>query len=196
MKPLDDSDYAFAAKELGLPAVVIKTVTEVECPGPGFYEDKTPKILFERHVMYKRVRDKFGLAQADAMFRAYPEICNPKAGGYGPSIDQPTRMGSAAKLIDRTCALESASWGKFQIMGYHWKALDYPSLQYFINAMYSGERAQLIAFVDFLKEDPKLIKALENRDWAAFAEGYNGPAYKINDYDIKLAKAYKKNGGK
>ncbi|MNL61260.1 hypothetical protein D3C87_1851660 [compost metagenome] len=33
-------------------------------------------------------------------------------------------------------------------------------------------------------------KALLGRKWADFARRYNGPAYKENDYDTKLAKAY------
>ena len=32
--------------------------------------------------------------------------------------------------------------------------------------------------------------ALLGRKWDDFAHRYNGPAYKDNDYDTKLAKAY------
>jgi hypothetical protein len=37
-----------------------------------------------------------------------------------------------------------------------------------------------------------LINALKNKDWKAFARGYNGVGYAKNSYDIKLANAYKK----
>ena len=32
--------------------------------------------------------------------------------------------------------------------------------------------------------------ALQKQDWATFAKLYNGPAYKKNNYDSKLANAY------
>ena len=99
-------------------------------------------------------------------------------------------MDKAAALIDRDCALQSASWGLFQIMGFHWKALGYAHLQDFINAMYRSEAGQLDAFVRFIKINPAIHKALKAHDWASFAKGYNGPAYKINQYDTKLAAAY------
>src|SRR5690606_33023389 len=37
-----------------------------------------------------------------------------------------------------------------------------------------------------------LAPALRRRDWAAFAHGYNGPGYRANDYDGKLARAYRR----
>jgi hypothetical protein len=39
------------------------------------------------------------------------------------------------------------------------------------------------------------LSILKNKNWAAFARGYNGKDYKINKYDQKLAAAYKKHGG-
>lgn len=196
MKPkLTESDYREAARELGVPVASVRAVTEVEAPGGGFFADSTPKILFERHVMYKRMKLKHGEAAAERAFKSYPELCNPKAGGYGPSLDQPVRMGMAAQLIDRNCALESASWGLFQIMGYHWEDLGFMSLQAFINAMYASEGAQLQAFVSFIKNDSKLHKALQDMDWSEFARRYNGPAYAKNRYDEKLEDAYIRHGG-
>jgi hypothetical protein len=37
-----------------------------------------------------------------------------------------------------------------------------------------------------------LMPAIRARNWAAFARGYNGPAYAKNRYDQKLAVAYAK----
>lgn len=53
-----------------------------------------------------------------------------------------------------------------------------------------SEGEQLKALVKFIEADPVLHKALKARKWAEFAKRYNGPAYKENDYDIKLARAY------
>jgi murein L,D-transpeptidase YcbB/YkuD len=35
-----------------------------------------------------------------------------------------------------------------------------------------------------------LADALRQRDWAAFARGYNGPGYRANRYDAKLVQAF------
>lgn len=75
-------------------------------------------------------------------------------------------------------------------MGYHWERLGYPSVQAFADAMQSGEGAQLDAFVRFVTSDPALHKALTGGKWSAFAALYNGPAYKDNLYDVKLARAF------
>ena len=189
-KKLTADDYARAAEELGVPVASIRAVTEVESKGDGFLPDGRPVILFERHIMYRQVRDKFGGARAQQEFERHPDICNPTAGGYGKVSEQPNRMGKAAGEIDRECALQSASWGLFQVMGFHWQTLGYESLQKFVNAMYRSEGDQLDAFVRFIKSNPAIHKALKARDWAAFAKGYNGPAYAQNQYDTKLAAAF------
>jgi N-acetylmuramidase len=61
--------------------------------------------------------------------------------------------------------------------------------------MYVSEANQLDSFVRYVLTNG-LAKHLRNKSWAAFAEGYNGKDYKINNYDKKLAAAYKKFGGK
>lgn len=191
MKPkLTEADIYNASISLDVPTAVVKAFKEVESRGNGFLPDGHPVILFERHVMYQRVKAKFGLAQADGMAATYPDIINPKPGGYGKESEQPGRMDKAAKLIDRECALESASWGLFQVMGYHWKALGYQSLQAFVNAMFRSEGDQLEAFVRFVKINPAILRALKAKDWDAVARGYNGPNYRDNDYHTKLAAAF------
>ena len=103
-------------------------------------------------------------------------------------------MARAAQVIDRQCALESASWGAFQIMGYHWKTCGYETLQQFINAQQTAA-GQLNSFVRFIQADSRLSRALKAKDWATFARIYNGPGYAANKYDVKLAAADKKFGG-
>lgn len=189
-KSLSPADYLRAAKALDVPVAAVRAVTEVESRGSGFLPDGRPVVLFERHIMYRRVKEKFGATAAKEWAERHPDLINPTPGGYGRTAEQPDRMGRAAELIDRECALESASWGLFQIMGFHWKLLGYPGLQAFVNAMYRSEGAQLDAFVRFIRANPALLAAIKARDWAAFARGYNGPAYKVNRYDEKLAAAF------
>lgn len=184
MKPkLTIKDYQKAAKELNCEVAAIRAVAEVESLKGGFLPDGRPKILFERHVFHQRTNGIYS--------QKYPSISNRTAGGYGRAGEnQHDRLGIAAKL-NRTAALESASWGMFQIMGYHWKSLGYNTLQEFINAMYRSESEQLDAFVRFIKVN-KLDAFLRQKKWAEFARRYNGPAYAKNKYDIKMANAYNK----
>lgn len=44
----------------------------------------------------------------------------------------------------------------------------------------------------FIKQSKVMHTALQNKDWATFAKCYNGPLYAKNQYDTKLATAYKK----
>ena len=100
-----------------------------------------------------------------------------------------------ARLIDDTAALESASWGAFQIMGFHWQRLGYASVQDFVTEMSAGESQQFDAFTRFIETDPALLKALKSRKWAEFAKLYNGPDYLRNLYDTKLQRAYERHAG-
>lgn len=191
---LTDNDYTSAAHTLGVPVAAVKAVASVESAGAGFISGNRPKILFERHVMYSQLSQKLGKAKADQLAAKNPSIVNPEPGGYKGGVAEHDRLGLATAL-DRECALSSASWGAFQIMGYHWKTLGYPTLQAFINAMYASEAAQLDAFVRFIKADPVLLRALKALDWPAFARRYNGPGYARNKYDEKMSQAYRAAGG-
>lgn len=167
----------------------IRTITEVESRGDGFMANGHPVILFERHVMYRQLRDKFGKARADELAKLHPDVVNSSPGGYGKESEQPKRLEKAAS-VDRECALNSASWGLFQIMGYHWRDLGYATQQTFINAMYKNEAGQLHAFCRFIKVNPGIHQALKNRNWERFAALYNGPAHAKHNYAGRMAAAY------
>lgn len=188
-KKLTKDQIALKAKELGIEAAALQAVIDVECRGSGFNTDGTPVILFERHVMRQRLIANKKRSIADEMMRKRPDLCNTSSGGYGLYSQQHKKLDDAAKF-DRTSALESCSWGIGQVMGYHWYNLGYDTLQHFINAMYKDEASQLEAMCRYIKNNG-LVNALKNKDWKAFARGYNGPAYAKNSYDIKLANAYK-----
>lgn len=192
-KKLTDSQILSQAKVLGVEAAALKAVIEVECKGLGFNADGTPVILFERHVMRQRLIANGQSKIADQMMIKRPDLCNKTDGGYGLYSAQHGRLNAAAKY-HRASALESASWGIGQVMGYHWQSLGYPSLQSFINAMYKDEASQLDAMCRYIQVN-NLVNALKNKDWKYFAHGYNGSAYAKNSYDVKLANAYNKWGG-
>ncbi|RKG47650.1 DUF3380 domain-containing protein [Acinetobacter cumulans] len=192
-KKLTDSQILSQAKALGVESTVLRAVIEVECKGSGFNADNTPVILFERHVMRQRLIANKRDIDLKLISVERPDLCNKTDGGYGLYSAQHGRLNAAAQY-HRASALESASWGIGQVMGYHWKSLGYVSLQAFINAMYKDEASQLEAMCRYIKVNG-LVNALKNKDWKAFAHGYNGSAYAKNSYDVKLANAYKKWGG-
>lgn len=181
------ADLERAARTLAVPLACIRAVNEVESRGAGFLPDGRPVILFERHVFWKRLQ-ACGIDPAPLAARQ-PDIVSTARGGYRGGVAEYTRL-AAAEQTDAGAAWESASWGAFQVMGYHWQRLDYASVDEFVARMESGEAEHLDAFVRFVAADRALLAALRARNWAAFARGYNGPDYAANLYDVKLARAY------
>lgn len=177
------------ADRLGVPLAVIKAVNEVESRGQGFLADGRPVILYERHIMHRQLKAA-GL-DADALADRHPALVNPRRGGYLGGAAEHGRINQAS-LIDRACALASASWGLFQIMGFHWRALGYDSAEHFARLMARSEPDQFDAFMRFIEANPALHKALQARKWDRFAAGYNGPDYRANAYDLKLARAFER----
>ncbi|MDD5175744.1 MAG: N-acetylmuramidase family protein [Sterolibacterium sp.] len=191
-KHLTHADIERAAQALEVSPAAILAINEVESLGSGFLANGRPVILFERHVMYQRLKDAG--KDVDTLSRQYTELVNPKRGGYRGGAQEWYRL-ELARQIDSDAANESASWGKFQIMGYHWQTCGYGSVQAFVDAMGESEAQHLAAFVAFVAADPALHKALKARKWAEVAKLYNGPAYKENLYDTKLARAYERHAG-
>lgn len=201
-KLLRNATLVAAAARLGVELAAIFAVNEVESAGSGFLGTGKPKILFERHVMHQRLAlpraegdDQAALRRhADELAAQYPALVNTKPGGYIGGAAEHQRL-AQARMIDALCANESASWGAFQIMGYHAERLGYASVDEFVRLMSQDENQQFEAFVRFIEADPALLKALKGKKWAAFAKAYNGPNYARNLYDVKLERAYEQHAG-
>lgn len=194
-KQLTPEDFERAAAALGCDIASIRAVIEVESSGSGF-ANGVPKILFERHVFRRQLRAKG--YPTELLEKKYPDLVNVKPGGYATGPDAKSRQANEhlrldrAAQINREAALESASWGAFQVMGYHWKVLGFDSLQSFVNTIYRSEGAQLDVFVKFIQISPSLHEALKQKDWVKVARFYNGPSYAKNEYDKRLAAAHAK----
>lgn len=193
---LTDADFIAAAKTLRCDVSAIRAVAEIESPKGGFlYDDHAgewrPTVLFERHVMYRRYKDKYGYDKAIAMVNQCPDIINTKSGGYIGGESEHRRIEKARKF-DKDIGLESASWGMFQIMGYHWQALGYKSVVDFVMIMSESEGKQLEIFVKFIQANKTLLNAIRAKDFDLFALTYNGKAYRKNNYHVKMARANNK----
>jgi hypothetical protein len=184
MKPsLTEADFSAAAQSLQCAVAAVKAVCHIEAPRGGFNPDDTPVTLFEGHKFYKFTAGKFAVQAPDLCFARQTRQF------YGKTWQAEQARLQRAMALDREAALQSASWGKFQIMGFNYHLVGFESVQAFVNAMYAGEREQLLAFVQYVRT-AGLAPALRRQDWAGFAYGYNGAAYADNDYDSKLATAF------
>lgn len=198
-KLLKHADLVNASQRLGVPVAATYALNEVESNGLGFLTNGKPVIMFERHVMYKRLQLLHGehenpqtdKPRADELAQLNPALVNPKAGGYIGGTAEHQRLTQARQLDDVT-ALESASWGAFQVMGYHWRRLGYDSIHDFVERMARSEADHLEAFIRFIEADTNLHKALKGLKWSTVARLYNGADYKRNLYDVKLERAFER----
>ncbi len=181
---VDDNDYVLAADELDCEVEAIKAVAITETGSVSSYfvkegNDIVPSILFERHY--------FHALTGGAYDASHPDVSNRIRGGYGLFGAQYKKLVEAYKL-NPSAALKSASWGKFQIMGKYHKNAGYASVEDFVNALSCSEKNHLKAFVNFIKSDGRLAKAIVEKNWLAFAKAYNGPAQK--GYDRRMEAHY------
>jgi hypothetical protein len=76
-------------------------------------------------------------------------------------------------------------------MGFNYKACGCNSVYEYYSRSFQSEAQQLILFCNFCKSQG-LDKYLREKNWAEFAKCYNGPSYAQNQYDKKIAEAFKK----
>lgn len=177
-----------AAQDAGLEPAALLAVTAVESAGQVFalVEGKQePLIRFEGHYFDRRLS---GEKQQQARTQG---LASPSAGAIVNPRTQADRwkMLKQAAAIDAQAAYESVSWGLGQVMGAHWQWLGYESVEALVEEARSGAFGQVRLMVRYI-EKAGLAEALRNHDWPAFAHGYNGPNYKKNNYDEKLADTY------
>ncbi|MCL2875133.1 MAG: N-acetylmuramidase family protein [Betaproteobacteria bacterium] len=182
---IEESDYEAAAVLVGCETAVFKAIGRQESGSAAWYKfagwDSVPKILFERHKFHNFTNGQFDSIDSN--------ISNAVAGGYGLESAQYKRLLKAYKL-NKTAALKSASWGKFQVMGFNHQAAGYSSVEEFVRDLSMSEKNHLKAAANFAKNTPALRQALINKNWSAIALHYNGPQYAQNNYDTHLQQFY------
>ena len=175
--PVDEGGVGQALDQMRASAADLWAVIGVETSGCGFIDNRRPQILFERHIFHRRTGGKFA-AKA-------PAVSQPTAGGYGATGAHQYERLQMAIALDRRAALESASWGLGQVMGFNAKDAGYAGAEEMVAAMCESEDAQFQAMIEFIVAN-KLAGALQASDWAQFAYAYNGQDYQKNKYDEKL----------
>ncbi len=184
---LSEADYQNAAQTIGCEVAAVKAVAAVESRGNGFLPSGRPKILFQSHVFSKHTKHKY-----DPLF---PDIStrHQNAALYRGGEHEYSRL-LKAMLLDRSAALMSASWGKFQIVGQGFQEAGSPDIESFVSSMSKSEGAQLEAFCKFVRSK-KLVAALKDHDWAGFARSYNGKEFWKKHYDQRIKEEFEKAQG-
>lgn len=181
---LEASDVEDAAHRLGVVPAKIWTVWDVEATAKPFV-DGLPTILFEPHRFSRATGHRFDASHPKLSSRTWNRALYPasQAGRWSQLLD--------AVALDIDAGFASASYGGFQILGENYAVCGAPSPWAFAWRQAQTEADQLEAFVLFV-EASGLKGALQRGDWAAFARGYNGTAYRENKYDQRLAAAFAK----
>lgn len=199
---IKETDYQSAAYSLGTDPVMIKLIAEQETKKAGrgpFDAFNRPSILFERHYFSRLTQQKYDLinpdisSQREYTHERFDAKGNPlsEAARYSKFSAQYPRL-MKAYALHKNAALSSCSWGTFQIMGANFRLAGFTSVDDFVKAMSKSERSQLDAFVHFVNNDKRLLKAMQEKDWETIARKYNGPKYKRNRYDEQLRRSYER----
>lgn len=175
--PLSEAGMSQVCERLDVTPAALWTVLKVETSGCGLLADRRPKILFERHKFSERTHGAFDSRE--------PDVSSPIPGGYIGGAAEYQRL-AVAMTLNRQAALESASWGIGQIMGFNASAAGFDSVEALIKASAETEDRQLEAMAAFLAHN-RLDAPLRRQDWQALARGYNGANFKAKRYDEQLA---------
>lgn len=193
MKPtLTLQDYQAAAQILRCETAMIQAFGNVEAPKGGFTPDDNLTFLFEPHIFWKRLK-KAGL-NPEALVKQRPEYCsflypiwdNTK---YPKTLSLRIEQFKQASAIHPRIAGESASWGKFQIMGFNHQAAGFSTLDSMLISFNQSEGNQLTGFVNYIIHEG-LDDELRAKAFKPLARAYNGEFYWKNQYDKKIEAEY------
>lgn len=189
---VSEEDFLRIANLLDIEPAVLKAVKEVETGTIGaFVAPHKPTILFEGHIFWSQLKQR-GFAPGKYV-EGNKDILYPAAdrSQYKGGLAEYDRLARAEK-INREAALCSTSWGMFQIMGFNYAACGLPDIYSFVEMMKQSETKQLLLSARFIHTYKEMETALRTKNWAKFAQLYNGPQYRQNRYDTKLSAAYQK----
>jgi hypothetical protein len=181
---ISETDILNAAALLTCEPACVKAVIEVESAGKGFLPSGRPTILFESRQFSIRTRGLYNASHPTISTRTFDQTL------YKGGEAEYVRL-SEALLLNKLAALQSCSWGLFQLMGFNYRTCGFQVLDQFIKAMYESESRHLEALIMFLQGN-SLDRPLREHRWKDFARGYNGPNYAVSRYDLRLAAAFLK----
>lgn len=176
-KKLTKQQIIDLAKENGYEYAALNAIIKVESGGIGFASD-TGKILIQFEPSWFKRKAPY----------------TPSGAWSVNGVEKQSREWIAfndAFKKNPNAAMESTSIGMMQVMGFHYKMLGFKTVGEMWDYAKVSEANQVDLAIRFIKNNPKLDKALKAKDWATVAYYYNGSAYKKFNYDTRLAAAYK-----
>ncbi|WP_428673733.1 N-acetylmuramidase domain-containing protein [Reyranella sp.] len=188
----DTADYQRAAARLECPVAHVMAMAAVESSGETFWALNGRLVVpvrFEAHWFGKLTGYRFN--------DSHPDLSCVE---WSPALAATTRAGAweqleRARVLDRDAANQAASHGAFQVMGFQWKRLGYPSVQAFVDSMSAdGDDGQMDAFVRYVEADPALRASLSIGAWRDVEQRYNGGG-QGGAYAVKLKAAAALYGG-
>lgn len=163
---LSDAELESAASRNTLDAKVLRAIMRVESGGPGFSSDGRPLISFEPYWFSQLSGGRF-----DA---SHPQISNPNSRAYlGGNQASRWQKLTEAYALDAEAALGATSWGVFQLPGRYYDDAGYGDIFSFVRDVTQSEVRQLMAFESYARRK-ELMDELRNRDWATFAQAFEG----------------------
>jgi peptidoglycan hydrolase-like protein with peptidoglycan-binding domain len=164
-----------AAEELGMPIEILLTVEAVESGG------RATAIRFEPHVFLRKRKD---------LKDQVPFTKGPR--GYSITRSETNKAAfEHAFRLDPKAAVESTSFGLYQVLGGHLLKI-YGTPGGGVDNFYADPvkvSYQLLA--SWFKASPKALQAALDRDWEQLARRYNGPG-QVPHYSAALQREYAK----
>ncbi len=202
--------WSDTAEGLKCETAVLKAIADVESKEAAFVlVNKAgglwrPNILYERHYFSQLTsgrHDHDPDISWPKPFRSRSRLGHQDKDMPSGSVGEVDIYGSRSYLrlikayrLDADAALQSCSWGKFQVTGREYATCRMPTPAAFIELLCTSEVKQIEMLATFIrhKADGKLWKAVKAKDWDKIALYYNGAQYKIFSYHTKLRTAYEK----
>lgn len=186
-KALDHYDIPQLAYKVNVGEDHLQAFLNVESRSRGFDRAGRPIILNEPHVFYRNLKG----AERDEAVRqglAYPKWGTKR---YPKTSEARYAWLKAAMKINPSAALMACSWGSSQVLGENYRIAGYQSPEQMVLAFMDDEQEHVDAMVNYIL-GTGIDDDLRNERWATVARIYNGPGYKKNQYDVKMAREFAK----
>lgn len=191
-----------SAQVRGIPAAFALGIVDKESAGRAFYKvdgENLPAIRYEGHYLYRLLKPwpKVRAAAVKAGFASKSSGVVKNPGNMASRYTFLARvsqwlmvqdMGTLGSNQKSDLAYQSISIGIGQVMGSHYTLLGYSSALSMFNHAAKNFEGQVDQMLEFIYVNKNLLRAAQNYNFTAFAKGYNGPNYKVNNYDVDLQK--------
>jgi N-acetylmuramidase len=176
--PMTERDIQEVAASLHLEPAALQAIIDLEVPGEhGFHPDGRPFLVYYQTIFSRLTASKYDSNPGFSMARAGVSTGN-----------QAYEHLRTAMSLDCGAALAASSWGLSQLTGANYQFASFETVDEFIRAQMTSERAQLETLGKYL-QNRGLLEPLQKHDWESFARKSHGNLG-INEYVSRLSKAY------